>query len=298
MPDVDDSVLSIVQKAKEDEIEQRVYQRIKTDLARLRFFGIIGVIILGVLSIFHEQIFRYIVAHYADEVRSDIRSQLSEQIDVAKDFSRKAEAIRDVVQTEHQSILADLTKHEAEVTKVKGELENQLSELNELEKETSLDSAKVAQAQSTAEIAIERLKRHTPQLNALINNQQEIINALKTKGITLDRVQSIDATIKEPYNVEIKGTVYFHYSGPARELAKRVSAKLRDLNWDIPGEERSSSASGADEVRYHVGDKDVAEKLTSDSNEVLRELKVPTKLTAVVDRKARPGILEIWIHDQ
>jgi len=47
MPEISDNIVSIVQKAKEDEIEKRVYERIKQDLTHLKFFGIGGSAIFG-----------------------------------------------------------------------------------------------------------------------------------------------------------------------------------------------------------------------------------------------------------
>jgi hypothetical protein len=72
-------VREAVQRALEGDIEERVYERIKGDLSRLKFLGGVGAILLLVAGYFHEPIFRFIIDVGGKEFKSGISKDIADE---------------------------------------------------------------------------------------------------------------------------------------------------------------------------------------------------------------------------
>lgn len=86
--------------------------------------------------------------------------------------------------------------------------------------------------------------------------------------------------------------VYLQFAGLTRSAAVDVGQQLRQVNWDVPGEERTANADKVNEVRYGESDRDAAQLLVGD----LRALGwTKAKLAPKPYSKIKRGNLEVWI---
>jgi len=85
--------------------------------------------------------------------------------------------------------------------------------------------------------------------------------------------------------------VHVQFAGMAREDVRAIESKLRMLDWSIPGEERTPSAVGYNEVRYpnNEDDRRAAELLAAD----LRALGRSSVKAVKISGPAK--IVEIWL---
>jgi hypothetical protein len=88
-------------------------------------------------------------------------------------------------------------------------------------------------------------------------------------------------------------TVYLQFAIWPREEADAISAKLKSIGWDTPGEDREEAATGLHEVRFNPGvdeDRRAAELLAADLRAAGNSAVTarPVKIIAA-------GTLEIWI---
>lgn len=123
---------------------------------------------------------------------------------------------------------------------------------------------------------------------------------------TLGRRGEIHIAPKARQNInEVKGnlgaettgleTIVLRFDGISRSQAVEISFALQELGWDIPGEERTRTAGGLNEVRYGIEyDKATAQILAED----LQTLWQSGACCKVIQSdEIRPGFLEIWISD-
>lgn len=101
-------------------------------------------------------------------------------------------------------------------------------------------------------------------------------------------------------NPRQKTNVFVQFAGGRRSDIQSVSARLRQKQWTVPGEERTPSAAGKKEIRYFFqDDKDAADALTLDLNTIFQSLmptiQVVPKLAYVTKLPAR-GTLEVWVE--
>jgi len=90
-----------------------------------------------------------------------------------------------------------------------------------------------------------------------------------------------------------KTTVYFQFAGFDRPDAAAISKSLQSRGWSIPGEERTTAAISTNEVRFNPADRQIAEQLQKDGNDVLKSYGIELKLSP--NRLVTAGIPEIWI---
>jgi DNA/RNA endonuclease G (NUC1) len=89
-------------------------------------------------------------------------------------------------------------------------------------------------------------------------------------------------------------TVYLQFAGLVRSEAEGIANGLKALGWKVPGEERTSEALGANEVRYNADsaeDRAAAIQLIGDFKSLNHTMDPNPKPSKLVQR----GILEIWI---
>jgi hypothetical protein len=77
----DDNLAALIQKIKEDEIEKKVYTKIRTDLLHLKFAGAVGLLIVFLLAAFREPILSYVVSSYGDALKTKIVEGFQPQIE-------------------------------------------------------------------------------------------------------------------------------------------------------------------------------------------------------------------------
>jgi DNA/RNA endonuclease G (NUC1) len=86
-------------------------------------------------------------------------------------------------------------------------------------------------------------------------------------------------------------TIYFQFAGMVRDDAKVIADKLKTLGWSIPGEERTGTAAGYNEVRYGDDDDRRAAELLAADLRALGRSGVRAKKTSGV----KPKFPEIFI---
>src|SRR4051794_38656015 len=90
MTTLDEDLLSILQKAKEEEIEGRVYEKIKGELRTWKFLGIsgsvIGGIIIALLITYHKPIFEQIIKRGGARFQNAIEASVEKQRALGKEI--------------------------------------------------------------------------------------------------------------------------------------------------------------------------------------------------------------------
>jgi len=290
MTEISEDLLVVVQKAKEEEIERRVYEKIKQDIRTLKFLGVGGLAIMASLLTFHSPILRFVVDKFGDDLRTDIRTEMIQDYEKFKDHLSKVEGIRDAINKETLSHLDIIVQSQTAAVRMKSEFED-------LVNNSKLDIEKITEAHSDAVVAIEQLKKEITQIQALSDNQNAILATLEAKGLSPDKgkLKSFVSSTSLPAPLaEQKGTVYFQFTGLEREVAIRIKEKIHESGWTIPGVERTPAAQNTNEVRYYPSDKSKAELLKDDADKALDDLN-PIGLVLKESSRVKPGILEIWI---
>lgn len=126
-----------------------------------------------------------------------------------------------------------------------------------------------------------------------------VADAAQTLGGCSDKSQScaVIAGLKPnlDWPVAAGRTVLVQFAGMARDDVKAIEARLKLLDWAIPGEERTTAAIGYNEVRYPDNDADrrAAELLAADLRALGRSSVKAVKLDAKTTGPAKT--LEIWL---
>jgi hypothetical protein len=86
-----------------------------------------------------------------------------------------------------------------------------------------------------------------------------------------------------------------------RTTIQKITAKLRQEGWSVPGEQRLASAAGLHEVRYfYPQDKPAAEAVANDINTGATDLQIAIKPVATkfvtINAKPNQGIIEVWLE--
>ena len=90
MTTIDVDLLGILQKAKEDEIERNVYEKIKGQLRAGKFLGIggsvVGGIIIAILVTYHKPIFEQIIKIGGGKFQESIDASFDKQKTLGKEI--------------------------------------------------------------------------------------------------------------------------------------------------------------------------------------------------------------------
>jgi DNA/RNA endonuclease G (NUC1) len=125
--------------------------------------------------------------------------------------------------------------------------------------------------------------------------RRAVADAAQTMGGCTDKSQScaVIAGLKSSldWSAAAGRVVLVQFAGMTREDVKAIESKLKLLDWSIPGEERTASAIGYNEVRYPGNDDDrrAAELLAAD----LRALGRSSVKAVKISGPAKT--LEIWL---
>jgi cell division septum initiation protein DivIVA len=305
MPDYEpDFVLNAVRETAERDVEKRVYERIKGDLLKLKFFGAGAAVIFLIVALFHQQIFAFVVSQGA----GDFKKQIEEQIKGQKAILVEAEVVRGVIQTQVRQYLDEVGRQQSALSKLGTDFEKQQKELTEkiVELNTTLHAAQEAKAvidqrlqnaQSAAQDAARRIGENAEQLNEISKTQSTILSELKSRNILQPTV--VADVIKQATTAAPRPTVYFQFAGFTREMALEISKEIEKFKWTIPGQERTSLAADpktANRIRYNRADRADAEQLQKDANDALAQLKLNISLVLEQNTLVKQGILEVWVY--
>lgn len=90
-------------------------------------------------------------------------------------------------------------------------------------------------------------------------------------------------------------TIEFRFDGISRSQAVEISFALQEMGWDIPGEERTGTVSGLNEVRYGAEIDQATAQILAEDLQTLWQNGACCKVVQNDDIK--PGFLEISISD-
>ena len=292
-----------VRRAMAEDVEKKVYDRIKGDFLKLKFLGAGGVILLVVLGLFHQQIFSLIVS-YGNETYKRL---MDDHYKRGLELQSKLENTRTLIESDVASHFADFSKQRRAIMALEAEVNASLHEASDLV-HTLTDlrqtiTQRTAASQSTATDAQAQLKelqarvdQSLARIDSLVSNQNTIVSQLKIiKADVPDNRVTAQAT---PLEVKRKIIIYFQFAGFVRSEATGISDKLRVAGWEIPGEERTPIAANkadTNQIRYNPSDAADAQRLKQDADSALRALGIPVDLKLQPYPKGPPGIIEIWI---
>ena len=298
----DDNLAALIQRIKEDEIEQKVYTKIRTDLLHLKFAGAAGLLIVLLLTVFREPILTYVVSSYGDALKRKIEEGFQPQVEQSKGDLRRMEALRDAIHEQGGIFLQDIIAKQGEVARIRADLDHELNDVKEQITNLEAEREKITQAQSDATTAGESAKGNAEQIQNLIDKYNSIAKVLSDKGtLPEDVAKPIQQTVNASPTIGEKGTAYFQFAGGlTRKQAQEISAEIQKLGWNIPGEERTPSAVRTTKVRFsarHPSDRQKADSLKDDVDTALQKLHIAIPPIETQESKTlKPGILEISIY--
>jgi hypothetical protein len=125
------------------------------------------------------------------------------------------------------------------------------------------------------------------QLNRMALLGENIAQAQSDAQVALNQLSQLKNAnaASPPVGGERQATVYFQFAGLDRLLAKRISDKIQESGWAIPGEERTSAAIWTNEIRYNSHDQAKAELLTHDANAALRAMNIAITLAPTQNKE-------------
>lgn len=297
----DNYVREALMKVAESDVEKRVYEKIKGDLFRLKFIGGLAGVSIAVLLAFHQPIFTFVVNRGGEEFRDTIKRSLETEETSFKEMladikARRAIAAEDLkrLRDDIVSRYDDALKIKAEIDQEKDKLDNLIKQYRETAERVQVNVERVATAQSTASLAVDRAERAMVELAALLKNQNTIIQELQKKNVVSPSVVALHA--QSTVTDTPKPTIYFQFAGFAREEAVAISNDIAKTGWRIPGQERTSAAVNTNQIRFNSTDRNTAEQLKKDTDAVLQARGLDISLLLQENPKVKPGIPEIWIY--
>jgi chromosome segregation ATPase len=298
----DDNLAALIQKIKEDEIEKKVYTKIRTDLLHLKFAGAVGLLIVFLLAAFREPILSYVVSSYGDALKTKIVEGFQPQIEQSASDLKRMEGLRDAIHKQGDFLLQDIIAKQTDVARIRAELDQELNDVKEQITNLEAEREKIIQAESDATTAGESAKGNAEQIQNLIDKYNSIAKVLSDKGtLPEDVAKPIQQTVNASPTIGEKGTAYFQFAGGlTRKQAQEISAEIQKLGWNIPGEERTPSAVRTNKVRFsahHPSDRQKADGLRDDVDTALQKLHIAVSPIETQESKTlKPGILEISIY--
>ena len=287
MSDVD-YVREAVQEKIRNDIEDRVYEKIKSELRTWKFLGFSGSLVGGALITlivaFHEPIFKFIVENGSDNLKKRIEESVKADLAALEKQKLMVEIQVENGKTNLEKLVAQATNSRDEIFKINEELAKKHSEF-ELERER-LDALVQKQKEVESNLEINELR------------VAAALSKLSQTQLAVDRIEQGSKTIASitaPASVKTRSTVYFQFAGFQRETAVEISKAISKRGWDIPGEQRSPGAANTNQIRYSPADEEIAKQLKIDSDAALRELHFDISLALQSNPAVKPGIPEIWI---
>lgn len=154
------------------------------------------------------------------------------------------------------------------------------------------------------EDTIKQIAKNLDELTAAVASlRTESSSDALQKISNVDTQSPYDALVEQSieFPIDLRTTVYFQFTGVARELAEEISRKLDDDNFIVPGEERIGAAAGKSEVRYFFPEDQLqAELFAKNTNKVLGSMgyraTVSDRFVQLAKGSPRKGVLELWLE--
>jgi hypothetical protein len=299
MATIDDDFLKIIQKAKEDEIERKVYEKLKGELRAWKFLGIsgslLGGIIVAILITYHKPIFEGVVRLGGQRFQQSIEASFEKQKALGKEIEASFAATEQFARKELNKLQDFLLTTRSEIDGERVKFQAILKSFHDAQDAATEARDTFVQRVAAAQIGTDEIRRKLDdmikQVNALVENQGSIVDALGKANAKPDKIAGVQQTAPLP---DVKRTtVYFQFAGFERSDATEISRALRQRGWSIPGEERTTAAVNTNEVRFNPADQRIAEQLQKDGNDTLKSYGIELKLSS--NRSVTAGIPEIWI---
>jgi low affinity Fe/Cu permease len=306
MPLTDDQVIEAIKKANSEDIEKRVYDKIRGDLLKLKFAGGIGAVIVLLFGLFHQTVFKIVVEQGGGGLKTEIRNSVDGDLKRLDEIRMKVTAISEMTHRELDGILVSVANHHNEIVGIENRWKSKVDETNSLldtltQKATEFaEKAKVFDeriktAQSTTEALERRYKPIIETIETLAKNQDEIFkNQKEAASQSKTPIATVSKVSVPTIEVSTKGIIYFQFSGYSRDEVNDIRKGLSDAKWTVPGAE-SVQKSTATEVRYNPADEVKAAALLADVKNVLRKLGLSPDISLSREPLVKPGILELWI---
>jgi DNA repair exonuclease SbcCD ATPase subunit len=177
-----DNLVALIQKIKEDEIENKVYTKIRTDLLHLKFAGAVGLLMVFLLAAFREPILSYVVSSYGDALKKKIEEGFQPQIERSADDLKRMEGLRDAIHKQGDFLLQNIIAKQGDVARIREELDQEFTHVKEQITNLEAERGKITRAQSDAITAGESAKGNAQQIQNLIDRYNSIAKVLSDKG--------------------------------------------------------------------------------------------------------------------
>ncbi len=321
--EIDTEALELLERRLAEKIETRVRARL------FKFYGAVGVVALSILSFFGYNI----ISGLEDQAKNYAQSAVAPSVDTANAAADKARAQTNAISARLEALDEFQARRErqllesegrvlsarAKVDQLAADIETRLGaildKLTETEAQLEAQSERTKDAAGIANVAevAQSLADLTRQVQALDDQLREIREkapvGLSYVAPLADRGQ-IDAVLRQSTAQTVlpvaRGSgdvvVYFQFAGVRREDAQAISARLAARGYEMPGEERTKSASGRREVRFFFEDDgDRARTLVDDVNRILAASSYQADVeirdfTDFKGRKPQPGTVELWLE--
>lgn len=279
---IDPFVREAVQAKVQQEIEERVYHKLRGELRRWKFLGYGGGSVVALLvflvTSYHQAIFALIVDKGGDSFRQTIEDTVQRHKETIRTSSTEANVRIDMAREELGRLSSKaidardkVLQHIAEIDAQNRKLEALIAQQKDLERSLVTAQESLATAQEATKIALSRYSEAARSRDERDNKEPS------------------------PPTLKARSTVYFQFAGFERGVAERISKAISELGWQIPGQERTGAAANQNVIRFNPADEKLAQQLQSDANAALKALNLPNALRLEPNNRIRVGIPEIWI---
>src|SRR5260370_515670 len=174
MADLNEFVQEAVRKAIADDVEGKVYDKIKGDFLKLKFLGGAGAVLILIFGLYHQQVFSWIVSYG--------KTEFFQTLD---DVAKKGEALQSKLEITRNLIESDVMNHRTHFNEQKRELTAFQAELNAsvheaqdlhdglvdsrnaLAERTASSQSAASEAQAQLKVVQSRLDEGTARIDAL-----------------------------------------------------------------------------------------------------------------------------------
>jgi len=321
--------MAMLEEDKEELLQRRLEEKIQENVETklFRYYRNVGSAIITVLGLVGISIGWPALQ---DQIDSTIEDQISQQVkQPVKEAKKVASEAEELAQNSRQTVKTGLElikDKQSRITDTLGKLDARSDDLNSTFAKVY---AQIDKLNINAEDLQQKMDTFNQQFKFNLATQDDInvINkdittlAEQSRNIAsaLQRIEgtndseseyitssfqkvAVQAKVRSETVIDTKPTVYVQFAGGRREDVKLVTAILKEKEWLIPGEERTSIAANRKEIRYfHKEDISSAEQLMNDTNMALGEIGFGSTKVKISDytkfpKPPRSGVLELWLE--
>jgi hypothetical protein len=305
--DVDTYVREAIQAKVQKDIEDKVYDKIKSELRAWKFLGINGSILGGTLVAlvlaFHGQIFSFIVESGGDSFRQSIQKSIEDDKNALIQTQADIKARIGTAREDLMSLSATAAKDRDAVIDTSNQIQEKLKNLNDAgarldqlvkQQQAAEESIKVNEARIAT--ALSRLSDATAAVEQLSRLYDQITADLKANKSLPDTISDSTQVANLYASPKARSTVYFQFAGFDREEVIKMSEAISQKGWQIPGQERTTAAANTNQIRFNPKDGETAKLLKDDTDQALKELGYDITMTLQSNPHVKAGIPEIWVY--